>query len=80
MRWAIRADELAGVAALSAPPVLTDEDRRRGVVGPLLFYGFGDFFDALQPFCSNGILGLGIGNVNRNYPLFGIPRLRFEIT
>jgi hypothetical protein len=28
-------------------------------------------------FCSNHILGLGIGNVDRNYPLFGIPTLRF---
>jgi hypothetical protein len=26
-------------------------------------------------FCSNRILGLGIGNVDRNYPLFGIPTL-----
>ena len=40
-------------------------------------YGFNDFFDALQMFCSNGTLGLGIGNVDRNYPLFGIPTLRF---
>jgi hypothetical protein len=40
-------------------------------------YGFNDFFDAPQLFCSNGILGLGIGNVDRNYPLFGIPTLRF---
>jgi len=41
-------------------------------------YGFNDFFDALQMFCSNGILGLGIGNVDQNYPLFGIPTLRFD--
>ena len=41
-------------------------------------YGFNDFFDALQMFCSVDKLGLGIGNVDRNYPLFGIPTLRFE--
>ena len=41
-------------------------------------YGFNDFFDAPQMFCSNNILGLGIGNVDRNYPLFGIPTLRFD--
>jgi hypothetical protein len=40
-------------------------------------FGFNDFFDAPQLFCSNRILGLGIGNVDRNYPLFGIPTLRF---
>ena len=40
-------------------------------------YGFNDFFDAPQLFSSNGILGLGIGNVDRNYPLFGIPTIRF---
>ena len=40
-------------------------------------YGFNDFFDAPQLFCSNNILGLGIGNVDRSYPLFGIPTLRF---
>lgn len=39
-------------------------------------YGFSDFFDALQMFCSNDTLGLGIGNVDKNYPLFGIPSLR----
>jgi len=39
-------------------------------------YGYNDFFDAPQLFCSNNILGLGIGNVDRNYPLFGIPTLR----
>ena len=38
-------------------------------------YGFNDFFDAMQMFCSDGILGLGIGNVDRNYPLFGIPTI-----
>jgi hypothetical protein len=40
-------------------------------------YGFNDFFDALQMFCSVDTLGLGIGNVDQNYPLFGIPTLRF---
>ena len=40
-------------------------------------YGFNDFFDAMQMFCSNDTLGLGIGNVDRNYPFFGIPVLRF---
>jgi len=39
-------------------------------------YGYNDFFDAPQLFCSNSKLGLGIGNVDRNYPLFGIPTLR----
>ena len=41
-------------------------------------YGFNDFFDAPQIFCSNDIMGLGIGNVDRNYPLFGIPLLHLE--
>jgi len=40
-------------------------------------HGFNDFYDAPQIFCSNHILGLGIGNVDRNYPLFGIPTLQF---
>jgi len=40
-------------------------------------YGYGDFFDAPQIFCSNDTLGLGIGHVDRNYTLFGIPTLRF---
>jgi hypothetical protein len=39
-------------------------------------YGHMDFFDAPQLFCSNHVLGLGIGNVDRNYPLFGIPTLQ----
>ena len=39
-------------------------------------YGFNDFFDAVQMFCSNETLGLGIGNVDYNYPLFGIPTQR----
>ena len=38
--------------------------------------GVNDFFDAPQVFCSDNRLGLGIGNVERNYPLFGIPALR----
>jgi hypothetical protein len=42
-------------------------------------YGFNDFYDAPQIFCSNHILGLGIGNVDRNYPLFGIPTLRLYL-
>jgi hypothetical protein len=41
-------------------------------------HGFNDFFDAPQIFCSIGVLGLGIGNVDRNYPLFGIPTLRLQ--
>ena len=39
-------------------------------------YGFSDFFDAVQIFCSLETLGLGIGNVDRKYPAFGIPALR----
>jgi len=39
--------------------------------------GVNDFFDVPQIFCSDNRLGLGIGNVERNYPLFGIPTLRF---
>ncbi len=39
--------------------------------------GFNDFCDTLQMFCSQGIIGLGIGNVDLNFPLFGIPTLRF---
>lgn len=35
-------------------------------------HGFYDFYDAVQMFCSQGILGLGIGNVDKKYPLFGI--------
>ena len=40
-------------------------------------HGSGDFSDAVQLFCSQGVLGLGIGKVDLNYPLFGIPTLRF---
>ena len=36
-------------------------------------HGYNDFFDTLQIFSSNSILGLGIGNVEQNYPGFGIP-------
>lgn len=39
-------------------------------------FGYNDFFDSPQLFCSNSKLGLGIGNVDRNYPLFGIPILQ----
>jgi len=38
-------------------------------------YGFNDFFDAPQLFSSNGILGLGIGNVDRHYAGFAVPAL-----
>lgn len=41
-------------------------------------YGYNDFFDSMQMFCSNDVLGLGIGNVDHNYPMFGIPTLRFS--
>jgi len=41
-------------------------------------HGFSDFYDALQMFCSNDTLGLGLGHIDRNYPLFGIPALRLE--
>jgi hypothetical protein len=39
--------------------------------------GSGDFSDAVQLFCSQGTLGLGIGKVDLKNPLFGIPTLRF---
>ncbi len=39
--------------------------------------GFNGFFDVLQMFCSMETLGFEIGDVNQNYPLFGIPVLRF---
>lgn len=41
-------------------------------------YGFNDFFDAAQLFHSVGVFGLGIGNVDRNYPLFGIPTILLQ--
>jgi len=40
-------------------------------------FGYGDFYDAPQLFCSNGVFGLGIGHVDRVYPLFAVPVLRF---
>jgi len=40
-------------------------------------HGFSDFYDSLQMFCSQDILGLGIGNIDHNYSQFGIPTLRF---
>jgi hypothetical protein len=40
-------------------------------------HGFFDFYDAVQMFSSQGILGLGIGNIDKNYPLFGISEIRF---
>jgi len=40
-------------------------------------YGCYDFFDAVQMFVSDGILGLGIGNIDRNYPFFGIPSIKW---
>ncbi len=38
-------------------------------------YGYYDFFDTLQIFSSNRILGLGIGNADQNYTGFGIPTM-----
>jgi hypothetical protein len=38
--------------------------------------GFNDFFKVPQIFCSNKKIGLGIGNVDHNYPPFGIPTLQ----
>ncbi len=40
-------------------------------------YGYNDFFDTLQVFSSNRILGLGIGNLEQNYPGFGVPAVHF---
>ncbi|NOX33714.1 MAG: hypothetical protein GXP56_08240 [Deltaproteobacteria bacterium] len=40
-------------------------------------HGFYDFYDAVQMFCSQDTLGLGIGNIDRNYPLFAISEIRF---
>jgi hypothetical protein len=39
-------------------------------------HGFYDFYDAVQMFCSNGTLCLGIGNIDCNYPLFAIPYMQ----
>ena len=41
-------------------------------------YGFNDFFDAMQMFVSDDTIGLGIGNLDFNYPMFGIPTIRFQ--
>lgn len=38
--------------------------------------GFNDFFKVPQVFCSNKKIGIGIGNVDHNYPPFGIPTLQ----
>ena len=38
-------------------------------------HGFNDFFDVPQLFSGNWILRLGIGNVDQNYPGFGIPTM-----
>jgi len=65
--WGTKTEEFEGMETL-LPLHLTDND-----VGP---YGYNDFYDAPQLFCSNSKLGLGIGNVDRNYPLFGIPILQ----
>jgi hypothetical protein len=40
-------------------------------------HGFNDFFECPQLFCSQGILGFGVGNVDGPYPLFAIPSIRF---
>lgn len=39
-------------------------------------HGFFDFYDAVQMFCSNNTLGLGIGNVDQNYPMFAISEIQ----
>ena len=41
-------------------------------------HGFYDFYDAVQMFCSNDIIGLGIGNIDRSYPLFAIPYMKIQ--
>jgi hypothetical protein len=38
--------------------------------------GFNGFFNVPQIFCCNNRLGLGIGNMDHNYPPFGIPTLQ----
>jgi hypothetical protein len=40
------------------------------------FQGLNDFSKVPQIFCSNKRIGLGIGNVDYNYPPFGIPTLQ----
>jgi len=42
-------------------------------------YGFNDFFDVPQLFCSNNILGLGIGNIEQGYQGFAVPVLQFPV-
>lgn len=42
-------------------------------------YGYYDYFDAVQMFCSNRTLGLGIGNIDRDYPLFGIADMAVDL-
>jgi uncharacterized protein YndB with AHSA1/START domain len=41
-------------------------------------YGFNDFFDALQMFVSDDTVGMGIGNLDFKYRMFGIPTIRFQ--
>jgi hypothetical protein len=41
-------------------------------------YGFNDFFDAAHLFHSVDVFSLGIGHVDRNYPLFGIPTILLQ--
>jgi hypothetical protein len=41
-------------------------------------YGFNDFFDSLQVFVSDDTVGLGIGNLDFKYRMFGIPTIRFQ--
>ena len=41
-----------------------------------IIQGYSDFFTVPQIFCSNKRLGLGIGNLDHNYPPFGIPTLQ----
>lgn len=41
-------------------------------------HGFNDFYESPQLFCSQDTLGLGVGNVDGPYPLFGIPKIRIQ--
>lgn len=41
-------------------------------------HGFYDFYDAVQMFSSQNTLGLGIGNIDNNYPLFSICEIRLS--
>ena len=65
MRWGISKDEFDEI---HPPPQLSGLDQDDG---------FNDFYDIPQLFCSTGVLGMGMGHVDRNYPLFGIPTIRF---